>query len=220
MNNTNIRNFVLVVLILTFGPLAFGQICATSVPLGKCGPYLYPLVTGSNGINLNIQNDYWNEAKAPAGSSQKMYAIDPGNWFVIANFPRGETEIWTYPDSDALYTSAPPLVSSFTYLYSSFAENMHLNSTNTTDAEAAYDIWLNGHNNEVMIWNDISNRGGPGRYGGCTSKLSAQAVFGGSNGVPKHLWDLAKCGSELVWQLDQQALTLCPTTPRPLGIRA
>lgn len=93
-----------------------------------------------------------------------------------------------------------------------------MNENPNTDAEAAYDIWLNGYNNEVMIWNDISNRGGPGYYGECTSTLSAQAVFGGSNGVPKHLWDLAKCGSELVWQLDQPALTLCrATSPRVSG---
>jgi hypothetical protein len=212
-----------VVLILTFGALAFGQVCVTSAPGGICGPYYYPLVSGSDGTNVNIQNGFWNEAAAAnafptetVAQMQTMHAADPGNWYVIDNFPTGETEIWTYPNSDALYTSAPPLVSSFSYLYSSFGDDMNENSN--TDAEAAYDIWLNGYNNEVMIWNDISNRGGPGYYGGCTSKLTAQAVFGGSNGIPKHLWDLAKCGSELVWQLDQPALTLCnATSPRTNG---
>jgi hypothetical protein len=206
VKNARHRYFLFVVLTL-YGPLAFGQLCVTSVPLGICGPYSYPLVTGSNGTNVNVQNGFWNSANAPTGSSQTMYASDPGNWYVTANFPLGETEIWTYPDSDAIYLSAPPLVSRFTYLYSSFAENMHLNAS--TDAEAAYDIWFNGYANEVMIWNDVSNRGGPNYYGGCTSKLSAQVVFGGSHGVPKHLWNLAKCGSELVWQLDQPSLLLC-----------
>jgi hypothetical protein len=129
---------------------------------------------------------------------------------VIDDFPAGQTEIWTYPNSDALYVNAPPLVSSFSYLYSSFGEDMNENPN--TDAEAAYDIWLNGYNNEVMIWNDVSNRGGPLYYGGCTSRLSANVEFGGTHGVPKHLWNLAKCGSELVWQLDQQSLSLCTAT--------
>ncbi len=205
MKNTTIRYFLAPILMC--GPLAFGQVCETSVPLGICGPYSYPQVTGSNGSNVNVQNGFWNSANAPAGSSQTMYSFSPGNWWVDANFPLGETEIWTYPDSDAIYLSAPPLLSSFSYLYSSFGENMHLNPN--TDAEAAYDIWLNGYANEVMIWNDVSNRGGPNYYGGCTSKLSAQAVFGGERGVPKHLWNLAVCGSELVWQLDQPSLLLC-----------
>lgn len=226
MKQSHIRSFLFVVSILTLGPLAFGQVCVTSAPGGICGPYYYPLVSGSNGTNVNIQNGFWNEGAAvnafpseTTSQMQTMYATDPGNWYVTDNFPIGETEIWTYPNSDALYTSAPPLVSSFSYLYSSFGDNMNENPN--TDAEAAYDIWLNGYSNEVMIWNDISNRGGPGYYGGCTSKLSAQAVFGGSNGVPKHLWDLAKCGSELIWQLDQPALALCSaTSPRSNGPRS
>ena len=214
MKNTHIRSCLFVVLILTFGPLAFGQVCVTSAPGGICGPYYYPLVTGSDGANVNIQNGFLNEAAAATAfptetvaQMQTMYATDPGNWYVIDNFPTGQTEIWTYPNSDALYVNDPPPVSSFSYLYSSFGDDMNENPN--TDAEAAYDIWLNGYNNEVMIWNDISNRGGPNYYGGCTSKLSAQAVFGGSHGVPKHLWNLAKCGSELVWQLDQPSLALC-----------
>lgn len=209
---SHIRSFLLLMSILTFAPLVFAWVCVTSVPASICGPYHYPLVTGSNGANVNIQNGFWNEAAAVKASPteqvaqmQTMYATNPGNWYVIDNFPKGETEIWTYPNSNALYTSAPPRVSSFSYLYSLFGDNMNENPN--TDAEAAYDIWLNGHRNEVMIWNDISNRGGPSYYGGCTSRLSAQAVFGGSNGVPKHLWDLAKCGSEIIWQLDQPALT-------------
>jgi hypothetical protein len=215
VKNAHNRCLLFLVLILMFSPLAFGQQCVTSVPLGICGPYYYPPVTGSNGSNVNVQNGYWNSANAPAGSLQTMYAIDPGNWYVTANFPLGETEIWTYPNSDAIYLSAPPLVSSFRYLYSSFAENMHLNPN--TDAEAAYDIWFNGYGNEVMIWNDVSNRGGPNYYGGCTSKLTAQAVFGGSHGVPKHLWNLAVCGSELIWQLDQPSLLLCSAAPQDPG---
>lgn len=204
MKNAHIRSFLFVVLILTFGPLAFGQLCETSAPLGICGPYNYPLVTGSDGNNVNVQNDLWN-SNVPAGSSQTMYSISPGNWWVEANFPTGNTAVESYPDSDAIYLSAPPLVSSFTYMHSSFAENMNLNPN--TSAEAAYDIWLNGYSNEVMIWTDIANRS----TAGCRS-LGNAVSFGGSNGVPKHLWDLWKCGgSEIIWELNQPSLSLCNT---------
>jgi hypothetical protein len=134
---------------------------------------------------------------------------------MIDNFPTGETEMWPYPNRDALHVNNPPSVSSFSYLYSSFVDDMDKNPN--TDAEAAYDFWLSGYNNEVMIWNDVSNHGGPIYNGGCTSKLSANVEFGGSNGVPKHLWNLAKSGSELVWQLDQLSLLFCPTKPLPPG---
>ena len=37
--------------------------------------------------------------------------------------------------------------------------------------------------------------------------------FGGSNGVPKHLWNLRKCGgSEIIWELNQPALRLSGTS--------
>lgn len=205
MGKTHIRCFLLVALILIFDPLAFGQVCETSAVLGICGPYYYPQVTGSNGKNLNVLNNFWNHAKAPAGSSQTMYSYNPGNWYVDANFPKGNTAVESYPDSDAIYTSSPPLLSRFTSMYSSFAEAMDLNSN--TSAEAAYDIWLNGYHNEVMIWTDISHRSSAG----CSATLG-QAVFGGSYGIPKHLWDLWRCGSEIVWQLNQPALRLHGTT--------
>lgn len=192
---------LLAVLIVMCSPLAFGQLCETSAPLGICGPYYYPPVTGSNGSNVNVQNDVWN-SNVPAGSSQTLYSLSPGNWYVQATFPTGNTAVESYPDSDAIYLAAPPLVSSFTYMYSSFAENMNLNQN--TSAEAAYDIWLNGYNNEVMIWTDISNRS----TAGCSAEGNAVS-FGGSHGVPKHLWDLWKCGSELIWELNQPALSMC-----------
>lgn len=167
---------------------------------GICGPYNYAPVTGSNGSNVNVQMDFWNSAAAPAGSTQTMYITNPGNWYVQANFPLANTAVETYPDSDAIYSATNPTVNSYTYIYSSYAENM--NATTNTSAEAAYDIWLNNYGNEVMIWTDISNRS----LAGCTS-LATKVTFGGSNGVPVNVWDLCQYGSsELVWSLDQPSL--------------
>jgi hypothetical protein len=201
MKNISIDYFLFLTLILAFGSLAFGQStnrCVTEAPVGICGPYLYPQVTGSNGYNVNIQNDFWNYKQAPPESSQTLYAKDPGNWYVKANFPLGNTAIETYPDSDAIYNNTHPLLDSYTYIYGSFAENMH--PVHGTDAEAAWDIWLNNYANEVMIWNNVVNRG---EWAGCANLPPlATEQFGGSNGVPVQTWYLFKCGSsELVWQL-------------------
>ena len=164
--------------------------CDTSVPLGICQPYTYIPVSGSNGYNTNVQNDFWNEAAAPVGSTQPMFVsgFGLGSWYTIDNFPAGETEIWTYPDSDPIYSGyADSNINDFQYIYSSYAENMeqYLNP-GTTDAEAAYDIWLNNYSNEVMIWVDQANRGGAG-YFGCNSTPAVTGMqFGGSNGSRYH----------------------------------
>jgi hypothetical protein len=199
MKETHIRYLLFAMSILMFGPPGFSQCTIqNSDPSGICGPYNYPDVTGNNGNNVNVQMGYWNQANAPSGSTQTMYVTNPGSWYVDATLPTGNTAVETYPNSDAIYTE--PLLSSYAYMYSSYAGDM--NSNSNTSAEAAYDIWLNNGNNEVMIWTDISNRSSAG----CSSTL-AQVSFGGSYGVPAHLWDLWRCSSgEIVWQLDQQAL--------------
>lgn len=211
MKTTPIRYLLFLTLILAFGPLAFGQSpnkCIIAAPLGICGPYDYALVTGHQPNNVNVQNDFWNYQNAAPSSSQTMYVTSPGKWYVDTNFPIGNTAIMSYPDSDAIYFVNSPTLDSYDYIYSSFAENMH--QKRYTIAQAAYDIWLNSWSNEVMIWNDMSNR-----YP-CGSQL-AQEQFGGSNGVPVMTWDLYKCGSsELIWELDQSALGT--GTPQDFGI--
>ena len=70
-----------------------------------------------------------------------------------------------------------------------------MHATSATSAWAAYDIWLNSWNNEVMIQNDFVNRGA------CPDNR-ATATFGGSGGVPRQQWDLCLYGAkELIWYL-------------------
>jgi hypothetical protein len=142
-----------------------------------------------------------------SGTTQTLTATGPGSWSVVANSkPVGYTGVQTYPDTQQIYTTtgnAPEPLSGFSSIISSFTETM--NTVSSTDAEAAYDIWL-GQNtstnyaNEVMIWNDQANRG---TCGGATVK--ANATFGGSNGVPEQNWTLCRNGSsansELIWYL-------------------
>jgi hypothetical protein len=166
-----------------------GAACVTSAQKGECGPYSYPQIMGTSG-NPSVGNNVW----APiSGWQSTLYADNPGNWWVIANMPSGNTAVVSYPSSGSNYGRA---LSSFSSLYSSFSENM--NATGATSAWAAYDIWLNGGSNEVMIQHDFADNGA------CSGP---SATFGGSGGVPVQHWYLCQFGSELVWKLtgDEQS---------------
>jgi hypothetical protein len=160
--------------------------CVTSAPKGSCGPYLYPAITHSNGQNTTVAQDVWNPI---SGWSQTLHATSPGNWYVTANMPAGNTAVVSYPSTGQNFP--PNKLADFSSIYSSFAENM--NPVPGTSAEAAYDVWLNNWHNEVMIQHDIVNRG--------ACPVLTTAGFGGSGGVPAQLWSLCKYGSELIWQL-------------------
>ena len=164
--------------------------CVTSAPKGACGPYRYPAVTDSDGQNTFVSQDVWNPIPQ---WSQTLHATSPGSWYVTANMPDGNTAVVSFPDASKEYYYKNTLTG-WSAIYSSFAENM--NPARGTSAEAAYDIWLNNWNNEVMIQHDIVNRG--------SCPALAAARFGGSGGVPVQDWNLCKYGSELIWQLAGQ----------------
>jgi hypothetical protein len=126
-----------------------------------------------------------------SGWSQTLYATNPGTWYVTANLPAGNTAVVSFPNTGESYNNS--LLTSFSSMYSSFSENM--NPASGTSAEAAYDIWLNNWNNEVMIQHDMFNRGGP-----CGPVL-ATTTFGGKGGVPTQSWILCQYGSEIIWQV-------------------
>jgi hypothetical protein len=165
-----------------------GAVCVTSAAKGSCGPYLYPGITDSDGSNTTVGQDVWNPI---SGWSQTLYATNPGNWYATANLPADNTAVVSYPNIGESYDSNP--LTGFSAIYSSFSENM--NPTAATRAEAAYDIWLNNWNNEVMIQHDMVNRGGP-----CGPVL-ATVSFGGNGGVPVQSWILCQYGSEVIWQV-------------------
>ena len=172
------------------------QTCTTGAKMGSCGPYGYPHITGTTDSGPTVGQDVWNPIP---GWQQTLHATDPGNWYVTAKMPAGNTAVVSMPGSSANYgtvTNSPAPLSDFSSIYSSFNETM--NPTHGTSAEAAYDIWLgqgtgSEWSNEVMIQHDIVNRG--------TCPVTASATFGGSGGVPVQKWNLCKYGSELIWQL-------------------
>ena len=161
--------------------------CVTTAAKGLCGPYVYSAITNSTGQNTWVGQDVWSPV---AGWSQEMTATNPGNWSVTANMPAGNTAVVSFPNSSQQYYYTNTLAD-FSSIYSSFTENM--NAVSGTSAGAAYDIWLNNWQNEVMIQHDDVNRG--------TCPALATVAFGGSGGVPTQSWHLCKYGSELIWLL-------------------
>lgn len=161
--------------------------CVTATPKGACGPYRYSAITDSNGQNTFVSQNVWNTIPQ---WSQTLHATSPGSWYVTANMPDGNTAVVSFPDASEEYYYKNTLTG-WSAIYSSFAENM--NPASGTSAEAAYDIWLNNWNDEVMIQHDIVNR--------ASCPVLATARFGGSGGVPVQDWNLCKYGSELIWQL-------------------
>jgi hypothetical protein len=100
---------------------------------------------------FDLYNNEWNTSANPG--PQTICGNSESDWQVTSTQRAGNTEVLTYPSVQLNYNGGNgyPL-SKFTSMTSSYAETMH--AVSGTDAEAAYDIWLNGLNKEVMIWVD------------------------------------------------------------------
>jgi len=145
------------------GSSGSGARCVTSALTGTCGPYADPDITDADGYNTNIANNMWGcgavqppKADAYCGV-QTVTAHGPGNWSVTSKQKTGNTGVLSYPDVAQVFTlgnDTDPPIRGFSAITSSFTETM--NATAKTDAEAAYDIWLDNGKapDEIMIWVD------------------------------------------------------------------
>ncbi len=100
---------------------------------------------------FDLYNNEWNSSANPG--PQTICGNSESDWQATSTQRAGNTEVLTYPSVQLNYngTNGYPL-SKFTSMTSSYAETM--NAVSGTDAEAAYDIWINGLKKEVMIWVD------------------------------------------------------------------
>ncbi len=100
---------------------------------------------------FDLYNNEWNTSDNPG--PQTICGNSESDWQVTSTQRAGNTGVLTYPSVQLNYNGGNgyPL-SNFTSMTSSYAETMH--AVSGTDAEAAYDIWLNGLNKEVMVWVD------------------------------------------------------------------
>ena len=107
---------------------------------------------------LDVNQDPWTGSQGP----QVISASSFQDWSVTATDTDPSDspgEVLTYPDASYNYYQLGTQPSGYnlnniTSLTSSFAESMPSNSN--VDAEAAYDMWLNDWQTEVMVWVDTS----------------------------------------------------------------
>lgn len=189
---------------VTFTVSSGAQCTISTLNQSTCGPYSYPQDTESNGSNTYVGTDVFNPS---SGMSQTLYSTTPGNWYVAAQIPYDSSDaVKSYPSTEQLYNGEK--LDNFHNFYSSFTESADQSTNTSTDI--GYDIYFNGGwNNEVMIQNDLVNRGGE-----CGPVL-ATVQFGGTNGVPVNTWALCVYGSETIWQYAQPS-----GNPQTYGIQS
>ena len=128
---------------------------------------------------FDLYNNEWNTSANPG--PQTICGNSESNWQAVSNQRAGNTAVLTAPSVQIPYNNSNgyPL-SNFSSLSSSYAENMHVVAG--TDAEAMYDIWLNGLNKEVMFWVDNHGQTPSG-------SVVATTTFSGAT------WDLWQSGN-------------------------
>jgi hypothetical protein len=166
-------------------------VCVTSAMMGHCQFGPYPKITGAS-TDPYVDQNVW-DGNAIQGWHQTLHATSPGDWYVAANMPAGNTGVVSFPNTG--FTFNKPLAR-YSSIVSSF--KVKIPSRAGTNAEASYDIWFSNTSpiDEVMIQNDYS----PGRGPGCATWTATNVQFGGSDGVPSHLWDLCVGTSTAWWE--------------------
>jgi len=146
-----------------------------------------------------VDNHVWSP---PQGRwSQVLHAVGPNRWSVTANFPT-DTSVHSYPNTDQIQdwidgTNRPAALSTWKTMTSSWSVNM--STRPETVAEAAYDLWFDDWNQEVMI--QVAFTGDKLRPRcDVNGDVINTVTFGGTGGVPALRWNLCVFDSEMIWQ--------------------
>ena len=154
------------------------------------GQQTYATVSGITGGTrpILVNNNVWNPVP---GWASHLQAVDPTDWWTVANFPAGNTSVSAYPSLGVWFDEKP--LANFSKIVSSYDEEMHPNAG--SQCWAAYDLWFNNWANEVMIQHDLA------RFNLWQNTSLVKGVqFGGHNGAEVRLWDLNLYGAaEYVW---------------------
>jgi hypothetical protein len=128
---------------------------------------------------FDLYNNEWNTSDNPG--PQTICGNSESDWQAVSTQRAGNTAVLTAPQVQIPYNKGNgyPL-SDFSSLSSSYTEDMH--AVAGTDAEAMYDLWLNGLNKEVMFWVDDHGQTPSG-------SVVATTTFSGAT------WDLWQTGS-------------------------
>ena len=166
----------------------------TTSPAGPAGSASWawcssaPSGTRNTSDGFDLYNNKWNSSGNPG--PQQICGNSGRDWQVTSTQRAGNTAVLTYPSVQRNYPNRA--LSSFTSMTSSYAEN--LNATAGTDAEAAYDIWINDLSKEVMFWVDNHGQTPAG------SKI-ATVTLGGLT------WDYYQDSGYYAFVLDHSATT-------------
>lgn len=140
-------------------------------PIGATSEARGAIDIGTSGL-WQVRNEAWSGSHGP----QSIHACSEQSWYVVSNQPDNGGAVQTYPDS--LYTPpAPKPISQYRSITSTFGEAYPAQG----NWNAAYDLWMNDWNEEVMIWNEW--HGGPGYW---PTQATTAVVLGG---VPYHFLD-------------------------------
>lgn len=152
------------------------------MPHGTCGPYAsYSQIIGASS-DPTVDQNVW--GAAGTNYAQTLHANSPGSWYITASVSNNSSgAVLTYPNTGFSMTGA---VDGFSAITSSFSTTIPHNSQTT--GWAAYDLWLNNWNAEVMIQTDITANS---NY---DCRAVTTATFGGEP------WHLCVFGSERVWK--------------------
>ena len=178
-----------------------GSACVSSAANGLCNYSDYPAIVGA-GSNPWVGQNIWS---GNTSYKQTLYSSNPGNWYVVANANTHFGGVLTYPNTGFYMTGA---VDSYSSITSSFGTAIPDNAR--TAGWAAYDLWFNDWNDEVMIQTDLTVPSN-GDYD-CTPKTTATI-----DGQP---WHMCVFGSERVWKPGTDDQHLLSRTSGTIDIQA
>ena len=155
---------------------------------------------------LGASSDPYVDQNIWAGDSsykQTLYATNPSSWYVVANANTHFGGVLTYPNTGFAMAGA---VDSYSSVTSSYSTTIPTNAQ--TAGWAAYDLWFNNWNDEVMIQTDITANS----YYDCNATTTA--TIGGQP------WHLCVFGSERVWKPGTDDQHLLNQTSGSINIKA
>lgn len=135
--------------------VAFADAAQAAVPKHAKWKSASPSATWSEG-GFTLSN---NVLATTGAGRQLIWADSYRKWGVESTQPN-TTSVKSYPSVQWIYPNQPAY-SSLRYLRSSFTQSMP--SAVNLSADAAYEVWLNNHTVEVMMWVDNHNQAPAGQ---------------------------------------------------------
>jgi Flp pilus assembly protein TadB len=145
----------LVILVAAIAGLGLAAVAAQAIPAQAGVPKKAAWKqTNPSGEWSNAGFTLSNNVLSTQAGPQTIWAYSYNRWGVESDQPATST-VKSYPSVKRILASQPAF-SSLEYLRSTFAQS--LPAAPTLSAEAAYEVWLDNHTVDVMVWVDTHNR--------------------------------------------------------------